>query len=230
MKKFMALMFVFVMAFLALPGCASGFVRDSVVLNAPESSKVGDLQVVEGDKDVTPRNLSVERVLNADGSLNHIRIIADVDKDTMLCIFTPEDSPQEGRSRVLIPRGEHGVFQIPAKYIVDFDLTHGNFIRPRSRWNPLGKDSWGQLTRNPAPGHHGIACVVNHPGDGTKNDPSQGTCLCFIDGIPAGERREQHRAHAPGAPAEPGGKEHKLPGGPAPAAPSPSGPATTYSK
>lgn len=179
-----------------LSGCASGFIR--------ESDKLQALEFTEGDKGPTPKDLSVERVLKADGTtLDHVRVIADVSKYTVMILCTPEDSPVEGRRRVVVQRGKHGVFQIPAKYLLDYDLTHAFFVDPWDLKHPLTPTTFSEITDAPSPSWHGVACVVNHKGEGRL--------LCLVDALPAGPRRKQHQAHATGAPDTPDvASEHRL--------------------
>ena len=180
-----------------LTGCiGSGFVRESDRLAAPASNEVKALELTEGAKGPTPKNLSLERVLKADVvTLDHSRMIADVSKYSVLVLVTPEDSPQKGRRRVVIERGKHGVFQIPAKYLLEYDLTHGFFCDPWDPKHPFTPTTFSEITANPPSTWHGVACVVNKEGEGHL--------LCLVDALPAGERRNQHLAHAMGAPNAP---------------------------
>lgn len=177
-------------------GCVSSFVRDSDKLQSAGSGEVQELELVSGEKDVTPRHIAIERVFKADGvTLDHVRLIADVSKTTVFALWTPEDSPQRGRRRVIIQREKHGVFIIPAKYLLDYDLTHGSFVDPWDWQHPLTPTHWAEVTDNPSADWHGVACVLNKEGEGR--------CLCLIDALPAGPRREEHRGHTIGALVEP---------------------------
>ena len=116
----------------ALTGCTSVSKYDRVVLEVNSQGDViaAEVKAAEDVKGVTPTTIS-ELVLVKDtvGNPLYYETTAGVDKYTELWLYTARDV-KSGRQLVRIPRGAHGVFRTPVKYMTEYGLVHGIFVNP----------------------------------------------------------------------------------------------------